>query len=424
MHIKFKKIDLWIALQLFIYEIFAGFYVRIVGNISLGDIMLLLIFPYLLYKNNLLIKDKNFRKISYLYLLFLVTQFISEIANGNQIVNAFKGISITIVSFVTLYFFYSIIQKNIKYLLFLLFFETCRLLIFINATDISQTIFEVDFSNSTYYKFRVSPILSNIGLILSFYLLKFTNKIIASGVLLFVILINVFFGARSANIPIFFSIILLLMSGWLINNKKSAIFGLIFITIISYCCYCLWVSSATSKSIKTVSSNNDQFLRMNNPYNPFELLLQGRTEFFIGLVAFSDRWKWGFGSWAIDKDYKYYYMGVLTKFGEVRDDFDTYLEDEVVPSHSVIVGAGVNYGILGIIIMFVIFSFFVKMGYTSYRTLIGSPYFIIFIFFYFQMIWTMLFSPPGHLRQTLPLIFSFLLVFKKVALQKEIQTIK
>jgi len=418
--LKFKKKDLVVALQLFIYEILAGFYVKLVGNISLGDIALIMLFPYLVYRNNLLIStDKFFRRITLLYVLFFIAQIISEIANGNQMVNALKGFSITIVSYVTLYFFYSIIQKDSKYILLLLVFETCKLLLFINASNISQTVFEVDFSSSTYYKFKVVPILSNLFLLLSYFLLKHTNKVITACAIAFLIFLNLVFGARSANIPLFFSILMLLASKWLLNNRKSVIFSLTFIIIISYGVYCLWVNSTINKGITKVSSNNEQFLRMKNPYNPLELLVQGRTEFFVGLVAFSDRWLWGFGAWPIDKDYKYYYMILLMKFNDVRDDFDTYLEEQGVPSHSVVVGAGVNYGIFGFIAMTIILIFFIKIGKTSFQGLRTTPYFVIFVFFYFQMIWTMLFSPPGHLRETLPLIFSLLLTFNKMASLRE-----
>lgn len=90
----------------------------------------------------------------------------------------------------------------------------------------------------------------------------------------------------------------------------------------------------------------------------FEVLKNGRGEFFIGLMAASESPFWGYGPWPVDRNG--IYEAYLYKYGdqEAIDNYTTYLEFvarnggslgyRMIPAHSFVVGNWVYYGLLGL----------------------------------------------------------------------------
>jgi len=95
---------------------------------------------------------------------------------------------------------------------------------------------------------------------------------------------------------------------------------------------------------ETQTKHGDSFLKM---------LMAGRGEFFVGLMAVCDRPIMGFGPHAIDRNG--YWEKFLIKYGD-WEDLQYYYglraaagnADSTIPSHSCIIGAWHKYGILGL----------------------------------------------------------------------------
>lgn len=154
--------------------------------------------------------------------------------------------------------------------------------------------------------------------------------------------------------------------------------------------------------------------------NPINLLVMGRTETFVGWVAFMDKPLFGHGAWVKDETGKY--QSLMIKF---KKSNQSVMGIGLIPSHSVLIGAGMQNGILAFIFMGSILILFLKNGIKSLNK--NDPYLIIIISFIISIIWIGLFSPVSHFRLTLPLFFAFLLVSKvvnmrKVKLKKKILT--
>lgn len=90
---------------------------------------------------------------------------------------------------------------------------------------------------------------------------------------------------------------------------------------------------------------------------PMALIMSGRSDFFIGLMACLDRPAFGFGPWAPDEG-GYYTLNFLSKYGDY-EDYKKYYSDlaasarmgfstSLLPAHSHIVGFWLWYGILAL----------------------------------------------------------------------------
>ncbi len=126
----------------------------------------------------------------------------------------------------------------------------------------------------------------------------------------------------------------------------------------------------------------------------YGVLLGGRGELFVSSRAIMDSPILGHGSWAKNFDYSYLFNELRLQYGYATGDEN---EEGLIPTHSFLLGAWVEAGILGAL-------FWVWVGSLPVRVLLGrhgkvdvlTPL-IVFIAFYF--IWDILFSPYGADRK-------------------------
>ena len=132
--------------------------------------------------------------------------------------------------------------------------------------------------------------------------------------------------------------------------------------------------------------------------------MMGRSETFIGVEAMLDRPWTGWGAWAKDPDNHYYYLKM-----ELNDkDYNITNKEHLIPSHSVLIGSGVNNGVVALLLMIVIFLFVAVKGISLFRY--PNQYYLIIALYTMCFLWDMLFSPQSHFRMTLPLQIAFILV--------------
>lgn len=381
---------------LLLLEIGFGVTFNIVGTISVSE--LLLIFTAFWYiKKGLFIQYPVLKTITRLYVGLLVSQVIAEYMVGNLLSNALKGFAVTIVSYLHFMFLFRYFIKDRK----LIIYALIGMLIggFIFGSPFEGNVNEVlEGQGAVFLKFYLAPLIINIVLLVSVYLKKRNISIfcIITGIL-FVIL-----GARSSGISILltgsFAYFVLFARGKINRNKFVGV--TILVLLLGYGLYTVYVNGVLSDKI--TAGNSLQIKSLSNPYNPVNLLIMGRTETFVGWVAFMDEPLFGHGAWAIDKTRKYLALAFTLKDTEYRvEDLD------IIPSHSVLIGSGMQNGILAFLFMGYILLFFIKKGFKSINK--SDPYIIITLSFIISIIWNGLFSPSSHFRLTLPLFFSFLL---------------
>ena len=147
------------------------------------------------------------------------------------------------------------------------------------------------------------------------------------------------------------------------------------------------------------------------------LIMGGRSEFFVGLMAAIDQPIYGHGPWPLD--HNGYYENFISKYGDYSDylkyrEWQRYLANTygiyrvgVIPCHSMIVGNWLFYGILGFPFWFyILFKIF-----TLLRKHIDTvpQWFGYFACMVAQMFWSIFFSGYGARMSTCVFITAMLL---------------
>lgn len=380
---------------------------NIVGTISLSELFLIVSSVYYLPKINF--RNKDISELTKLYLFLLVAQILSEFFVGNDLNNALKGLAITVVSFLHVMFLYSYLKKDCRLVIYCIIGIIMRLIL---AGDLlgDESVGSVGDSKFVFLlKFYGVPIVYNTLLILTIIKSKWRVEVIFISLgLLFIGL-----GARSGGMILFLAGAIY----YLIISKKSLgiksytpiIVAGFFVLMGGYFFY---VNKVLSGEI--TSGNSEQLLRLENPYNPVNLLMTGRTEAFVGAVAFMDNPLTGWGAWAEDPDWKYHILGqTIGSKGEIKN-FDMV---NVIPSHSVLIGSGMQNGIFALLAMLSIFIFTIRRAVYSIKAM--DIYSLFLVGYLLDFCWISMFSPLSHFRLTLPLIMVFILVRFQINRYKE-----
>jgi len=126
----------------------------------------------------------------------------------------------------------------------------------------------------------------------------------------------------------------------------------------------------------------------------FGILLGGRLAVLSAALAIKDSPLLGHGSWAKDPRYVELLLEIQRRLGYI---FLRAPETDLIPTHSIILGAWVEAGLLGAIVW--IWAAFVAMRFLSSafgKDLKLAPF---VVFFAFQFLWDLLFSPYGAVRR-------------------------
>lgn len=398
---------------IFLFEIGFGLKYNIVGEISISELFLLFYVPLILHKINWT-KANIIRKITIIYCLLLFSQVVSEFFESNGLASSLKGIAITIVSYFHFIFLLYYLTKD-KRIIFILIISQIASRFFWGSTFEEQSAENVlQGEGATFLKFYLAPLITLISLSLSilYYKKNFSMIFIVLG-LSFVVL-----GARSIGLMVFTTgIISYFVKKRYIFRRKCKIISISLIIIaISYCLYVLYVNQVLSGKIQ--SGNSIQLLMCNNPYNPFELLLMGRREVWVGWQAFMDKFLLGHGAWPYDSTG--YYQRLMYEIG---GNIDRLTKDRIsyhflIPSHSVIVGAGMMNGIFAFIFTLNIIVYFFRTGIKTIR-ICDRKYLLVLIYYIIDMTWNSLFSPQSHFRQTLPIAFSIILIIHIISINNK-----
>jgi len=379
---------------------------NLIGLITLSEIFLFIYFLVIIFNKKLFETFKNYpvlKKITWLYLGLLTVQILSEIVISNTFNSALKGIAITVVSYLYFIFLFMFFIKDRQCIIYAFIGTLLCLLIFGSKLGMEGqgTVQEaLSGENAKYLKFYLVQFITIPLFIISAFTTKKRRIAIA---IVFVGLMLVVLGARSSGGT--FALSGMISYFILIRNtinQKKIITTLLVVAVAGYGLYVVYVNQVLEGKI--IAGNSEQILLLKNPYNPINLLFAGRTEAVVGWQAFMDKPLFGHGSWAVDKTGKYIFLlAKLKKLsnGDAHDDFG------IIPSHSVLIGSGVNNGIFAFLFIFAILFFFIKTGFKAINK--KDPYISIVIFYIFSLLWVGLFSATPAFKNTMPLAFAFLL---------------
>lgn len=384
------------AILILAFQVGCGLTFQMYGVMSVGW-LLALVYTAFLLPGSKLFRSKDFRTVALLYVLMTAMQAVAEFMAGNNFVNGMKGVAVDVISFVSFFFLLNCFCKDLNLIFWAYLGVILRMLVFGKESESSaeEALMGED---ATYLKFYIAPLFARFMLVLS----AFFRGVLFSYIYMFLGIVFVVAGARSGGLMAFLTGFVV----WIVKVRKANVTSALRryslpIVAVLYCFYAVYVSYVIDGTIS--SGNNQQLAKSDNPYNPLEIIKYSRTDAWMGLVAWADKPLWGYGSWVEPGTSKYAEM--IADIQGDRNIGDTYLK--YIPGHSVIFGRGAYNGIFVMFLTAVLVFFFLKRAFKLLD--VDSRYVYVIVSTFFSMLWTALFSPVGHIRDSMPLFFAVIL---------------
>ncbi len=233
--------------------------------------------------------------------------------------------------------------------------------------------------------------------------------------------LNIYLGFRSMGAVCFLvSIYLFLRIAWLKSETprqvplraKQAVAALILVAFGAWGMASVYEKAASSGLLGDEAKYKYEF----QSSGEYGLLLAGRSEILLGLLAIYDSPVLGHGSWAKDPDYVAAYQQAMLLLGYDQSSFqrgqgtgiDSDENDYLIVAHSHILGAWVEAGILGafFFLWLLVLAFrFLKHLFTA-RIRLGP----LVTFSAFWLIWNLCFEPYGGNKRFSVLYFAVVLI--------------
>jgi hypothetical protein len=357
----------------------------------------------------------HLRKIIVIYLIWILAITLSDLINQSSIFNWARNSGTPLIGGVSLIVCCAALSANSRALLtFLLFTATAKGL-FGDASygavfgDISAS-FENIQNNTNIFKVIIEPALTPL-IILSSCFIR-TKKIMAS-ILIYMIsgIIYIIIDARSAGL------IFLLAAAFLIAQtqlgfrlrRRPFLVGLVVVLIASFS-YAAYVEyTKYTIALNPTGHNGKQLQVLDNPYNPLELLVQGRSEWSVMPLAISERPLFGWGSWAEDENFRFSLLQAEKTSG---DSYELMYGQETnktyIPFHSLVGSVWLWSGVLAFGLMVWLLRIVWNMGLSL--TAISSPLTPAASVMLVSLLWHYFFSPPMVVRLIFPIALAILIV--------------
>jgi len=275
--------------------------------------------------------------------------------------------------------------------------------------------YELALESDKYFGVMIAPMISPAIILLGMYFFKKSYRLM---VLLFACYSILLFSQNSRGSALVFLIpcfVMIMKRKGVFANKIRFVRIAIPWMVVLYAGYCCYVYTVTEKGFAGEHSRR-QFLECNNPYNPLELLVIGRTSSFLPLYAIKEKPIFGYGSWAEDKEF------FNLKIADLRNNplsFGTLTKTDHIRCHSAILGIWLWSGIGGLVSFIFLCKIFLKSVFKliSCNLSIYEPVILIMLF---ESIWSILFSPPVSVRMYLPqyTAFAFALLYIRNSQEK------
>ncbi len=393
--------------KLLVILFFVGYRIsfNIVGSISFAE--LLALFGLFVFGYRSLFNYKEVKTVVVLFVILELVKVFSELFVSNGFSSSLKGLAIPVFSVLNTFFLLKLFMRDEKNIWLGILVSSIAPLFFGTSFEEASSEEIMAGEAAAYLKFFLAPLVLAFLLFISQW--HTTVIIIIYGLLglVFVVL-----GARSSGGIAFIAATIAFVAirrPKLMSPKRILIF-MSCVALVLYPIYVVYVNRVLDGEI--TSGNSEQLLRSENPYNPIELLKQGRVDAWAAWQAFMDEPLLGHGAWAYDESRKYLFLE-LEITGEVYNPEKFKGKDFLVPSHSVIINQGSQNGILAFCAILAIFVYFTRLAILAF-TRIPSKYALLMSARLISFWWVGLFSPPSHLRQTFPLLFAtFLTLYLK-----------
>lgn len=377
--------------SLIVFALSTRVVINLVGRLMLSELIALGTLPFIKIKR-LLKKHQELKTVIKGLVLLLLVQIVSDIANNSAPVDFLRGWAVIIFSIISLIYlvnFLSANPNNIIYYLLSVFIVQ----LFFGQGELDLSITE---SDTNYFKTRFVGFLNPLVMLTVYQFYNKNKKLVCALGFIFYGLLCIVFDARSNGLIFIVSGLLLFLKIMNIKfNIKKILFYGVLLSAVLYISYIFYVNQVINHNLGG-SNAKTQLSRTQNPYNPLELLMQGRSQFLVLFQAGLDKPLFGHGSWGKDPGDKYATLdAILTNSSYVKSRGYIY-------AHSVLMGYWAYAGIFGFLLIFYMFFYLFRKSYWIYINNSETKVFPIILVLTIDMLWAFLFSPIGLLRTTFP----------------------
>lgn len=426
------------SFSLFVIGMFSITQVNLIGSISIAEIFIFLAAPFVFLQDYQVLKKDGFVPIITLSLALIVGMLISSYINHSQFAFMLRGFATTYSIFAAIVVMHRLLRVNpsgLKW--YLLGYAISGVIsIFVFQTSVESALYSEGqkglaasggiLSSPTFIVGRVLPFVSlpSRGWYLA---TPLPYSIFACG-LCSILPLFVSISGRSAALSAACSLALICIGRKSLLTMQSIPkrFGsVVIILLISAIIFKVGYSTAAKKGYLGTEASAKYEKQTTTGTDILHLLMAGRTDSFVGLLACSKKPIIGYGPWAID--YDGVYEEFLSKYGSY-EDYMEYLELQtyyrktlgtsrygLIPAHSCIVGFWLWYGIIGLLF----WLYILKLILDLLRKHISAipQWFGYFAFTCPGTLWNIFFSPYGG-RVLIPTFIVTLLIARGVSLGK------
>lgn len=394
----------------FLIPILAFIRLHVVGSLNGADVFVLVAFCYLLVCGRIRIGSRAGRQIMVLCSLWLVSQCVTDIVRHTAFKDYARGWSNIGFTIATLAVFFTLLCGRVK-----------RLVIYgwgmVLGGVVGFLISPDKLMHDEPWKFGLSGPFT-MGMLLVASQKRYHGYwpailTAAAG------MINVLLGARSlGGICVTAALYLLVLrvmrkrvaAG--VKLKTGQVVAISALCAVGVIGILFAYGYAASKGFLGAGAREKYHLQSGGKYG---VLLGGRVESLGSLPAIYASPILGHGSWARDPLYVFMEVRGLARLGyDVKDEFDPdELKEGYIPTHSYLLGAWVDAGILGAVFWFWVFVLCARAIFRVYPA--SAPLLPLVAYSGISMLWSILFSPYGA-GARIGTVYSFVLLITAMSM--------
>lgn len=358
-----------------------GLNMEMVGRITGTELIFLFLMPFLIVTHNIPPLITPIRRLLFLAAVWLCAQLISDVINGTAFGNMARGGARALMTGILFLGYYSLGLNDRK-----------RVVILFTANAIGLAIGYLlepsELAIGDPWKFGYGRTVTMLGIVAAGVLWTSRLPLLAAGLCLGVVTLNLVLGFRSMAGIVFMVALGITMAPflerWFRGGSALKVF-LVSIMLIGGAGMIVEVYEYTAS--EGILGEDAQY-KLSLQSESYGLLLSGRAEVFVSSLAILDRPFFGHGSWATSD---YYYDVFMEHLGYASVSLpDT---PNPIPTHSFLFGAWTEGGIFSAIIWFYVLGLLLRVSFTLLR----QPSLIhpVLLFCLFELSWNIFFSPYG-----------------------------
>ena len=356
-----KKLTIpWLLLGL-------GSQLQVLFSLSISEILVLIFAPFLVFSEIPYMRKHGVISFFYMTILLFCGCIVSLVVNGCEFYQVIRGVSVTGIVICAVIVGHYMLRNDPVGLKW--YFIGVMLSSIVSIFVFQRTVEVISVGGSDVRAIMSGPLfwIHRVGIVLITPILAFYLKmplIYSVGAPLFMTVFSMLISAsgRAAALSYIAAAAIVLIGRR--RRFTMAVLGRHFMLI----CFCAVIGVIIAKSTYEWAALNDYLgekARKKYEYQSaggnsiVKLLIGGRADAFVGLLAVADSPIFGKGYWALDT--KGYYEIFLSRYGN-PDDYDKYLElttyysqlgisrrEQMIACHSHITSFWVWYGIIGLL---------------------------------------------------------------------------